>query len=72
MKYTYQDSDHVSIEMTHEELMTLRYTLSTGVEKLEGTAHYLRSTKDIEANNATETARKAQAVAVDLEKAVQG
>lgn len=59
------------IEMTNDELGTIRYALNTGVEKLASEARFMHAIKSDRAATATETANLATIADADLEAAVQ-
>jgi hypothetical protein len=59
-----------TITMTTEELGTLRYALSVGVDKLIYTASYLKAMQVYEAANAITTANDAKNICDALEAAV--
>lgn len=59
------------VSMTLEELGIIRYALSVGVEKLEGTASFMKAMKSEEEESAARTARIAKDASEALEAAIQ-
>ena len=60
-----------TVRMSMDDLMTLRYALNEGAEKLDQIASYRRRINPTSANSITETAERAKVVNVALETAVQ-
>jgi K+/H+ antiporter YhaU regulatory subunit KhtT len=70
MKYTYRDTDHITIEMTFGEMQTIRFALAEHVTRLAQEVRFHRRMKHectaSVARNARETDRASKA----LEKTV--
>lgn len=71
MKVKFSRKNDVTITMSHEELIIIRYTLDVGALKLEDIASYMKALNDKEALLANITAQEARNASKALETAVK-
>lgn len=71
MKIKHKKNGTILVEMTHEELGIIRYTLNIGAEKLISSAIFQKSMKSPTYASAQETADEASAANDELERATQ-